>query len=743
VISRFLPAPRPAAVRSRRLAALAACLMLGVALPAFAQSPTGKDEPVALSAEEVTHDRALDIVTARGDVEINQAGYTLYADTVSYNIGQDMVSASGNVSLISPSGEVVFADYMQLTGKMKQGAVDNLLMVTADLSRTAARAATRRVGDQGQQINELDHAVYSACDTCAGRENPLWQIKAARVIHDEGSHDITYRDATLEMWGVPVAYTPYLSTPDPTVKRRSGFLLPAAGSTPNLGTFYAQPYYWVISPNADATITPLLASDDPSILIAQYRQNLADASFVIDASGRAGGGVDPEDTGNINDDNNNRGHVDLTGEWDVNDVWRASTELHAVSSDTYLRRYRLPRNTDYQTNSVRLERFEGEDYTRIEALSFRELRNLDNAPDNPYALPLMSWSHTGDPGVKGGYWSTQLSTASLTRSDGSDSYRVSANTAWTLPYVAPSGEHYTFSASLRGDAYQVQDYVKLDGDTYTGTTGRVIPEVSLRWSWPFASPGKHTTQVFEPVVVGALSPNGGNPEGIPNEDSRDFDFDDTQLLATNRFVGYDRVETGPRATYGLNWDAYLNGTASKFSVFGGQTFRTHKDSVFPDGSGVREGWSDYVGRIRYAYGDYFQTFYRFRVDQSDLDVVSHDVTAMGGTDPLRLGVSYIKEDYSTRADYNNNPDGRIEQIAFMVRSRFSRDWSFALNSNHSLVSPDGGPLSFSTSLIYEDECFRLRVAATNDYTSDRDAEDGWGAMVLLTFKTLGDAQFSF
>lgn len=722
---------------------------MGVALPLDAHAAPAESAPVALAADEVTHDRSLDIVTARGDVEINQAGYTLYADTVSYNINQDMVSASGNVSLIAPDGNVVFADYMQLTGKMKSGAIENLLIVSKDLSRTAAHSGTRRVGDHGQQINELDHVVYSPCDTCAGSANPLWQIKATRMIHDEESHDIVYRNATMEMWGVPVAYTPYFSHPDPSVKRRSGLLFPTFGSASNLGTFFSQPYYWVTSPNSDVTLAPLFASDDPSILIGQYRQKFADGSFVIDASGRTGGHLSSktitDSTGTdylVDGGSTSRGSLKVVGEWDINQIWRGTTELNAVSSDTYLRRYRLPRDSDYQTNRVAIEGFDGDDYTAFEAISFRELRNLEDAGNNPYALPVARWIHNSEPGTKGGYWTTQLSTASLTRNDGNDSYRVSGSTAWTLPYVAPSGEHYTLTASLRSDVYQVQDYVKLDGETFTGATGRIIPEVSMRWSWPFASSGERSTQVIEPVVIGSLSPNGGNPTKIPNEDSRDLDFDDTQLLETNHFVGHDRVETGPRVTYGANWNAYVHNSPSVFSAFVGQTYRAHGNSAFPEGSGLHEGASDYVGRLRYRYGSYFDAFYRFRLDQDDLSVVSNDVTASFGVDPARFTVSYLKQDYPTRADFDTSPDSEVEQISLGITSRISRDWAVSVSTTHSLVEHDGGPRSLSGYLTYEDECFLFRVVGTKDYTADRDAEAGWGVMMQLVFKTLGEAGFS-
>jgi len=707
----------------------------------------GREAPVALSADEVSHDKALNIVTARGDVEIEQAGNILYADTVSYNVNQDIVTATGNVSLVMPSGDVVFSDYMQLSGKMKEGAMRDLLMVSSGLARTKARTATRSVGAQGQEINELDHAVYSPCDVCKGKKAPLWQLRATDVVHDSAAQQVTYHNAWLDMFGVPVAYTPYLSHPDPTVKRRSGFLYPSYGNSSTLGAYVRTPYYWVTSENSDVTLTPMLTTDYPSILIGEYRQRLADASFTIDGSGRVGGTVSKssvvDDTGGIYSVGGNdaqRGHLNVTGEWDINDTWRASTDAHAISSDTYLRRYGLTGPSDYQNNRVTLEGFDGDDYARIETLAFRELRVSTTSERNPMALPRASWTHTGEPGVKGGYWTTQLSSVALMRTKGTDSYRVSGATAWTLPYVAPSGEHYTFTTSLRSDVYQVENYQKVDGTTFTGTTGRIIPEASMRWSWPFSSAGAHTTQVVEPVVVGSVSPLGGNPTNIPNEDSRSLDFDDTIALASNHFTGHDRVETGPRVSYGVNWNTYMTGTPNVFSSFVGQTYRTHKDAVFDEdssSSGIREGLSDYVGRVRYRYGSAFIANYRVRLNQNNFDVVSHDISVGGGNEALQLTMGYLNE----RRQVQDDDSDDLEQISFSGTARIDQDWSLAFATNHSLTD-DGGPLSFSTSAVYEDECFRFNITGTKDYTSDRDAESGWGVLFTLVFKTIGDTQLS-
>src|SRR3546814_15358023 len=91
----------------------------------------------------------------------------------------------------------------------------------------------------------MRRAVYSPCDLC--KENPdrppLWQLKAERVVHDQKAQEVRYNNVFLEMWGVPVLYSPYFQHPDPTVKRRSGFLPPLFGTMGEVGEFLRVPYY--------------------------------------------------------------------------------------------------------------------------------------------------------------------------------------------------------------------------------------------------------------------------------------------------------------------------------------------------------------------------------------------------------------------------------------------------------------------------------------------------------------------
>ena len=189
---------------------LLVCFM-AAAVASHAQEISGGSEPVVLEADELTHDLDRGIVVATGNVEIAQGGRVILADTVTYNEQTDTVTATGNVVMLEPGGEVIFADYAEVTENMKYGVIRNIRILLTDTSRIAANGAIRSGGNR----TEMRKAVFSPCPVCKDHpdEAPLWQIKAIRVVHDQQRQEIQYSDAFFELFGVPIAYTPYFSHP--------------------------------------------------------------------------------------------------------------------------------------------------------------------------------------------------------------------------------------------------------------------------------------------------------------------------------------------------------------------------------------------------------------------------------------------------------------------------------------------------------------------------------------------------
>src|SRR5438067_13747033 len=254
--------PKPA-IRPMRMRRAGLCLILAVlgllcaAAPAFAQHAVGdhrqeRTAPVVFQADEVQYDEQLGLTVARGHVEISQGGEILLADTVSYNQRTDTVTASGHVSLLMPTGEIAFADFMELRDSMNNAFAQNVRMLLADRSRLAANTARRIAGNRF----ELRRGVYSPCDLC--RDNPsappAWQLKAREISDDKEYKLLEFRDVVMEIDGWPVFYAPYMSQPEPGVKRASGFLTPSFGNSNTNGFHFGLPYFWAIDVDKDLTL---------------------------------------------------------------------------------------------------------------------------------------------------------------------------------------------------------------------------------------------------------------------------------------------------------------------------------------------------------------------------------------------------------------------------------------------------------------------------------------------------------
>ncbi len=162
-------------------------------------------------------------------------GQDAQADRVVYDRNANRVLAEGNARITDTDGTVTTADRFELTYDFKDGFVDLLrVQRTAPFqgrpvtTRFSAPRAERTSGE----TTVFEKGTYTACEPCADRPErpPLWQVRAARIIHNNAERMIYYEDARLEFAGVPIAWIPLFSSPDPTVKRKSGVLAPALPS---------------------------------------------------------------------------------------------------------------------------------------------------------------------------------------------------------------------------------------------------------------------------------------------------------------------------------------------------------------------------------------------------------------------------------------------------------------------------------------------------------------------------------
>ncbi len=664
-----------------------------------------------LSADTLAYDREPGVVTATGNVELVSGGRILRADAVSYDERRDLVTARGNVAMVESSGEVLFAEYAELSDGLKNGFVSEIRVLMTDHSRLAANSARRSDGNR----TDMSKAVFSACRSCPNRpaRPPLWQIKALRVTHDQSVGRVDYRDAFLEVFGVPVAYTPFLSHPDPTVERKSGFLVPKYGSSSELGAKIRVPFYFNLAPHRDATLSPLFTSEEGTVLAGEYRERTHTGRFRIQGSVTH---IDERDENNAKTGNKEiRGHVEAAAALDADDTWRWGFTAARSTDDTYLRRYNFS-GEDTLTSNAYVEGFRGRVYASANAYAFQGLRREDSPGQTPLVLPELNYNFVGQPGPFGQRWEIDANALALSRKSGTDSRRLSLGLGWYLPYTSASGQVYNLLASVRGDLYHVADFTdrSMPGRSLDGFEGRLLPRLALHWRYPFIRKRGRISQIVEPVAAVVAAPSGGNPDDISNEDSRSFEFDDTNLFSTNRFPGLDLWDGGQRVNYGLKVGAYGAGGGYSTALIG-QSLRWRENGPFGEKTGLEDRRSDYVGRVSIFPSRFLGYTHRFRLDKDRLSLRRNEFDVAFGARAFRVDVGYValsreltREGLTTR-----------EEVRLASRIRITDHWSASASTRRDLTGK-GDTISWSFGAAYMDECIEFGIQLDRSFTEDRD-----------------------
>jgi LPS-assembly protein len=737
------------------------------AAPATAQpsepaAPTGQQQPPVISADELIYDQTLGLVTARGKVEIHQNHQILRADQVTYNQKTQVVAASGHVAMVQPGGEVMFGEYAELTDDLKDGFIQQVSLILSDNSRMVGNSAVRERGE----VTTIDRAVYSPCDLCKDdpSQPPLWQIRAVRVTNDAVAKDIIYHDAFIDLFGVPLIYTPYFSMPDPSVDRRQGFLFPSFGSTSDVGPFFGLQYYFDISPDQDATLGITTTRDAGTLFTGEYRKRFDKGLITLNGSvNQSGYDKILNDTSGFNGSNLNfrsqqlRWHLFGTAAYDFDQNWRFGVNVQRTSDRTYLDNFNISGSDILQSRAF-AEGFYGLSYISIEALDWQDLRQpgtgIGSKGFSPTILPWAQANYTSEPNALfGGQWFVNASAISLLRdydpvntdpARGLDTRRLSSQVGWQRDFYTDSGLVLNARTYLRGDLYQSSDVP--DGINVVNggpdevllkdnvSAARLFPVATVTARYPFVGQIGSYQQLLEPIVSFSAAPDISNGKTIPNNDSADIEFDEINLFSENRFPGLDRVEGGQHVSYGFRYGLYAPDGASA-TFFLGQSYRFEEDDDFPESSGLRDKVSDYVGRVTLHPGPYFNLDWRFRLDKDNFYSRRQFIQATSTpAEWLNLNVNYSLLD-----DKGPDDDGNTfnqQQLGAGGSAKITDYWTLSTGLTYDIEKMR--PFTYNLGAQYQDECFTFGVTVQRRFTTAEDQKEGYSFFLTLNLKNLGE-----
>lgn len=375
-----------------------ACAFL--AAPAAHGAPAVNPARMVVEAKELVYDDAKNTVTARGDAQIYYKGRVLEADRVVYDRKTSRVFAEGHARLTETDGSIVRADRFDLTDDFKAGFIESLQVETTQNTHFSSPRA-ERIGDS----TVFDFGSYTACDAC--KDDPsrprLWQVRAKRIIHDNVEKTVYYEDASFELFGAPIAYLPFFSSPDPTVKKRSGVLTPQFTFRSALGFGAGVPYFFDLAPNYDLTVTPTYFTKQGPFLSGEFRYRLDNGGFWIHAEGAHigdPGAFSPPPLGAQN--LRWRGSVQSQGEFWLNDMWRFGWDVTALSDRYFLQDYgqynSLLQNYYFRESSstVYLTGQGPRSYFDLRGYYFQGLSPNDVQAQQPIAHPMLDYNRAFD-----------------------------------------------------------------------------------------------------------------------------------------------------------------------------------------------------------------------------------------------------------------------------------------------------------------------------------------------------------
>lgn len=622
-------------------------------------SQSGQDR-LLVEARELIYDNDKNTVSASGDVELNYQGRTLQADRVLYDRNTQRVFASGNARITERDGTVITGDRFELTDDFKDGFIDSLRVqqtATHQGTPVTTRFTAPRAERTSGETMVFTQGTYTACEPCKKDPTrpPLWQVKAARIIHNNAERMIYYEDARLEFAGMPIAYIPYFSTPDPSVKRKTGFLTPHYIASSSLGTGVAVPFFINLAPNYDLTVTPSYLSRQGLLGQAEWRHRLEHGSYNVRVAGinqRDGSAFLPAPLGAANKDQ--RGSLETAGRFFINEKWQFGWDVALLSDKWFLQNYRIRSesiSSTYFKESTSTVFFTGKGdhgFFDLRGYYFKTLSYADWQKHQPLVHPVLDYNkRVINPLGVGGEFAFDMNFTSLTRDAaqfqqiprqtaslfvfpglnntaygvyeaclvyqkgqclvrgiGGQMSRLSASASWRRNFIDPLGQVWTPFVSFRTDGIWVSPDVSryqnanVAGfiDTNAEFVGRAMPAAGVTYKFPFvAHGGAWGTHVFEPIAQIVARPNETHIGRLPNEDAQSLVFDDTTIFEWNKFSGYDRIEGGVRANVGVQYSVTTDKGGYANLLFG-QSYQLAGRNSFTKGdlanTGLNSGLED-------------------------------------------------------------------------------------------------------------------------------------------------------
>ena len=679
------------------------------------------DEPIGFEADNVVVNQADGSLFATGNVELKQANNTLRADEVTYYRNQNKAIARGNVVHIDGAGTVTNAAMMEIDTEFSHILAETIISNFTTGEWISADHADRIAGDRG--IFDASRFTPCKCDFLNG-ERPLWDIKASQSVRNEKTQTITHYNVRMNVLNVPVGYLPFLTHPDWTVRRRSGFLTPSFIISSDLGFTPSIPYYQIIDETSDAEFTTYKYQYRGLGVKSRYRKLWDRAELNATVY-----------TANVETYKKNRelvGAVDATYASRIGNGWNIKANLRRASQDTFMRRYDFNDDTSLKSTIMATRTIDNRYYS-VEASDRQSLLASDKTLNEPTVLPSIFYEKTEKGWRENQQFRTELSAVQLDNDQGHDMARWSGIFEVAEDFELPLGIA-NYEANVTGNYYSI--HTKPDSAATTlGDISFVTPALSVGWRLPIAVVGANRTAILEPQARLAFIGGKDRTSVIPNRDASDYRIDEANLFLLNRYQGKDYILPGTRADIGVPATTNDNFFGDVSGFFGVSRRLSGKTSA---GLNTDQGdkYSNFVASLTANPANSLNLRWSGRLSSKDL-TLNESKTSLSSA--LGAGSLSLTHNQLAKAYFASSDDDREELSATYSQSLIG-GWQFLATQLWDLSYGKTRRKKSTAALSWNggvQDCLYITINYEHDPVADRDVSGIDQLNFVIGFKNLG------
>ncbi len=658
-------------------------------------------------SSNVYFDRTLNIIYSSENTKIEDNENNIYnlKDNFIFNIEEELIKSKNSV-VIDKNKNKYFFENSIVNLKNNEIAGKELKVKFID-SYFGNEKNDPTLKGRSSYSNDRELKVYKAVFSTCNIENKKcrgWELSADEFKHDKEKKIFEYRNSWLKIFDYKVFYLPYFNHPDPTIKRKSGFLTPSYTSSDTLGTSVNLPYFKILGNDKDVTFNPRFYADKSFLLQNEYRQALQSSNILSDFSLLIG-------------DAGTKGHLFYNQSGIINNV-SFDLNLQNVKGDNFLKTHKLIERSDLITSdSLLLSNldlsFEYDNASLFTSFKVFEDLSRNNNDRYQYIFPDFNFYRNLEipENYNGNFSFNSYGYNKVYDTNVTDLVLINDFLFTSNDFINSKGLVNNYNFLLKNSNNYSNNSTAFDENLNYKLLGLFKFDTSL----PLKKEMENYTHYLKPLLSFRYSPNGNN-----DLSSKDVFLNYNSAFDINRISSTSQVEGGESLTMGLEFKRNNNEGTNILDFNIANVLKHNEDYRMPTKSKLNNKRSDVFGNFNYNINENAKFKYFFSYDK-DLKYSNLD----------QFGLDFSVNNFFTNISYYSEHNDLPEVESIKNTSRFSFNNENKITFEVSRDLNDNFTEYYDLIYSHETDCIALLLNFNKSFYRDGSLEPSKNLSFLL------------